>query len=33
MANPRSFISFDFDHNETEKSLLVQTLIVIYLKD
>ena len=23
MADPRSFISFDFDHNETEKNLFV----------
>ena len=23
MANPRAFISFDFDHNETEKNLFV----------
>ena len=23
MANPRAFISFDFDHNETEKTLFV----------
>ncbi|MCX7004768.1 MAG: TIR domain-containing protein [bacterium] len=23
MADPRAFISFDFDHNETEKNLLV----------
>ena len=23
MANPRAFISFDFDHNETEKKLFV----------
>ncbi len=23
MANPRTFISFDFDHNETEKNLFV----------
>jgi len=23
MANPRSFISFDFDHNETDKNLFV----------
>lgn len=23
MANPRAFISFDFDHNETEKNLFI----------
>lgn len=23
MADPRAFISFDFDHNETEKTLFV----------
>ncbi|MHA6678659.1 hypothetical protein ACX43S_19380 [Enterobacter cloacae] len=23
MADPRAFISFDFDHNETEKNLFV----------
>ena len=23
MANPRAFISFDFDHNETERNLFV----------
>ncbi len=23
MANPRVFVSFDFDHNETEKNLFI----------
>ena len=23
MANPRAFISFDFDHNESEKNLFI----------